>query len=168
MIMHYWENYALICWYGLGLASLIIMILSLRRRGLAGFCFGLLSMFGAALCSLLIFGLVVAFEDPGGPFQKDSLFLNGAGLIGIALFITGAHFGLSSNKESQTGFPRIEEKRCTNDRSSLPGAFPARRVSERCMQRIGNRTKFPDQRCWLKRESWANFIEGISVRMAHG
>src|SRR5437870_13806515 len=81
-------------WIGLCLASIVITIFSSVRRGLVGFCFGLLSMFGAALSFFLIFGLVVAFGEPGGPFQLDTLRLNGLGLSGLICFALGARFGL--------------------------------------------------------------------------
>ncbi|PYI86967.1 MAG: hypothetical protein DME26_07820 [Verrucomicrobia bacterium] len=61
---------------------------------MVGFCFGLLSLFGAALSFFLIFGLVVAFGEPGGPFQLDSLLLNGLGLGGLTCLVLGASFGL--------------------------------------------------------------------------
>jgi hypothetical protein len=87
-------NDLMVCtWLGLCLASLIISLASFRRRGLVGFCFGLLCMLGAGLCYFFIWGLFVA-SDRGGPFQRDSIMLNGLGLAGLALFITGARFGL--------------------------------------------------------------------------
>src|SRR6516164_5008327 len=44
-------NDLMVCtWLGLCLASLIISLVSFRRRGLVGFCFGLLCMLGAGLC----------------------------------------------------------------------------------------------------------------------
>ena len=87
-------NDLMVCtWLGLCLASLIISLVSFWRRGLVGFCFGLLCMLGAGLCYFFIWGFFVAFE-PGGPFQRNSIMLNGFGLAGLALFITGARFGL--------------------------------------------------------------------------
>jgi hypothetical protein len=87
-------NDLMVCtWLGLCLASLIISLVSFWRRGLVGFCFGLLCMLGGGLCYFFIWGFFVAFE-PGGPFQRDSIMLNGLGLAGLALFITGARFGL--------------------------------------------------------------------------
>jgi hypothetical protein len=50
-------------------------------------------MAGAALSYFLMWGVFVAF-DRYGPFSRDSIMLNGLGLAGLALFITGARFGL--------------------------------------------------------------------------
>jgi hypothetical protein len=87
-------NDLMVCtWLGLCLASLMISLVSFRRRGLVGFCFGLLCMLGAGLCYFFIWGLFVAL-DRGGPFQRDSIMLNGLGLAGLALFIAGARLGL--------------------------------------------------------------------------
>lgn len=80
-------------WLGLCLASFIISLVSFWRRGLVGFCRGLLCISGAALSYFFMWGLFVAF-DRGGPFTRDSIMLNGLGLAGLALFITGARFGL--------------------------------------------------------------------------
>jgi hypothetical protein len=91
-------------WLGLCASSVVILILGLRRRGFPGFCFGLVSMLGAVLCIFLYFGLAVAFEDPGGPVQGDSLFLNGIGLSGLALFVMGARFGLRP-KQNKSACP---------------------------------------------------------------
>src|SRR6266571_3599660 len=89
-------------WIGLCLASLVITICSSCYRGWIGFGFGLLSMFGVALSLFLIFGLVVGFGESGGPFQLDSLGLNGAGAIGLTLFVLGARCGL----RRKTGEPK--------------------------------------------------------------
>ena len=88
------EDLILCAWLGLCLASFIISLVSFRRRGLIGFSFGLLSLLGAALSFLCCFGLPVAFEDPGGLFQKGSMMLNGVGLTGLGLFTLGARLGL--------------------------------------------------------------------------
>ena len=84
----------LFTWFGLCLAAFIISLVSFRRRGLVGFCWGLLCMLGAALCFFFNFGVWVALDDPLGPFQRDSLLLNGLGTTGLALFFLGARLGL--------------------------------------------------------------------------
>ena len=121
-------------WLGLCASSLGIIILGLRRRGFPGVCFGLVSMLGAVLCIFLYFGLAVAFEDPGGPFQGDALFLNGVGLSGLALFVAGARFALDctdcectgNQGERRNGFYR--NSRVQSARSKGPGPKTRHRV----------------------------------------
>jgi hypothetical protein len=76
------------------LASVFIACVAVLRRRWIGLGLGLLAISGAFLSIFLSFGIAVAFEDPGGPFQLDSFRLNGVGLVGLTFFYLGARFGL--------------------------------------------------------------------------
>jgi len=89
-------------WFGLCLSSLMVSLVSFRRRGLVGFCFGLLSMLGAALCFFFNFGVWVAFDDPLGPFQRDSLLLNGLGITGLRFLSWVPALVCAANQPNET------------------------------------------------------------------
>jgi hypothetical protein len=77
------------------LAAVVVTGVATARRGWPGVAGGLLAVIGAILCFYFLpSGLAVALEDPRGPLQKDSILLNGAGLIGLTLVFLGTRLGL--------------------------------------------------------------------------
>ena len=74
-------------------ASLVVTVSALLRKGLVGFGFGLLSILGSAI-SFVFLPFAVAVGVEGHVLTKDFFKLLSMALIGLALFATGTFYGL--------------------------------------------------------------------------